>query len=44
MNEEKKKENKKSLVEKDFYFPDYQLTIKATSRAEAEKKLPSKEK
>ncbi len=42
MNEDKKKE-KKPLVEKDFYFPDYQLTIKATSRGEAEKKLPRKE-
>ena len=44
MNEDKKKENKKPLVEKDFYFPDYQLTIKAISREEAEKKLHRKEK
>lgn len=44
MNEDKKQESKKSSVEEDYYFPDYQLTIKATSRAEAEKKLPKKEK
>ena len=44
MNEDKNKEIKKSLVEEDYYFPDYQLTIRATSRREAEKKLPKKEK
>ena len=44
MSEDNKREEKKSLVEEDFYFPDYQLTIRATSRVEAEKKLPKKEK
>lgn len=44
MNEDKKDKNEEvKKSQKDYYFPDYQLTIKATSRQEAEKKLPKKE-
>lgn len=39
-NKEEQKTNKK--VEQDFYFPDYEQTISASSLEEAEKKLNKK--
>lgn len=42
MKQEKKTENKITNVEDSYYFPDYEITIKAFSRKEAEKILKNK--